>query len=221
MTERRPFHVEVVVHAAREAVWRALTDPAEVRRWFGWDYDGLDDEIRYIFVDHAQRTAPARIDLEDGERIELEANGPRTVVRVTRPGPLTDADEDDVHDLIEEGWRAFLQQLRYYLERHAGEDRRTVHLQGEASPAEVLAALDDVATGRLWHASSYQVAIVVDGQAGGLVLIEASSPLDSDVPGRVSVTVTSFGLGEAAFAARRREWESWWTGLADHATIIP
>ncbi|MDP8930634.1 MAG: SRPBCC domain-containing protein [Actinomycetota bacterium] len=220
MAEQRPFHVEVVVHTPREAVWSALTDPTEVRRWFGWDCDGLDDEIRYIFVDHAKTAAPDRIELESGETIELEADGPRTVVRVTRPGSLADPD-DDVYDLIEEGWRTFLQQLRYYLERHAGEDRRTVYLQGEASPAEVLAALDEVVSGRLWHASSYQVAIVVDGQAGGLVVIEASSPLDSDVPGRVTVTVTSFGLGEAAFAARRHEWESWWTGLADRPRVVP
>lgn len=221
MSEQRPFCVEVAIDAPHKVTWRALTDPPEIRRWFGWDYEGLDDEIRYIFVDHATPAAPDRLELEGGQTIELVADGPRTVVRVTRSGPLPDADRDDVHDDIEEGWRAFLQQLRYYLERHAGENRRTVFLQGEAPPAKVVADLDAVASGRLWHASSYQVAIVLDGQAGGLVVVEASSPLDSDITGRMTVTVTSFGLDDAAFAELRREWESWWSTLAHDPKVTP
>ena len=54
MTEQKPFRVEVVVDAPREAVWRALTEPERLARWFGWDYDGLEGEIKYIFVDHAR-----------------------------------------------------------------------------------------------------------------------------------------------------------------------
>ena len=38
MTDQRPFRVEVVVEAPREEVWRALTAPERVARWFGWDW---------------------------------------------------------------------------------------------------------------------------------------------------------------------------------------
>lgn len=220
MTEQPPFRIEVAVDAPREAVWRALTKPAEIRRWFGWDYEGLDAEIRYIFVDHATPAAPDRIALEGEQTIELEADGPRTIVRVTRPGPPSEADTGDAYDDIEEGWRAFLQQLRYYLERHAGEDRRTVLLAGQAPPAKVTAALDAVITGSLWYASSYQLGIAVDAGPANLVVIEASSPLESDAQGRVTVTVTSFGLDDSSFAELRFEWESWWSTLAHDPTVI-
>jgi uncharacterized protein YndB with AHSA1/START domain len=49
-----PVIAEVEVAAPADAVWRALREPAEIRRWFGWDYEGLDEEIRQIFVDGAK-----------------------------------------------------------------------------------------------------------------------------------------------------------------------
>ena len=53
MSMDKPFRVEVTVDAPRDTVWRALTEPEQIRHWFGWDYDGLEDEIRLIFVEHA------------------------------------------------------------------------------------------------------------------------------------------------------------------------
>ena len=43
MSMDKPFRVEVIVDAPRDAVWRALTEPEQIRHWFGWDYDGLED----------------------------------------------------------------------------------------------------------------------------------------------------------------------------------
>lgn len=37
MTESDPIIVEVTVAAPPDAVWRALRDPAEIRRWHGWE----------------------------------------------------------------------------------------------------------------------------------------------------------------------------------------
>lgn len=34
-----PVICEVVVAAPADAVWHALREPAELRRWFGWDDD--------------------------------------------------------------------------------------------------------------------------------------------------------------------------------------
>ena len=47
MSMDKPFRVEVDGRrAARRRV--ARTDRAErIRHWFGWEYDGLDDEIKF------------------------------------------------------------------------------------------------------------------------------------------------------------------------------
>ena len=67
MSMDKPFRVEVTVDAPRDEVWRALTEPERIKHWFGWEYDGLDDEVQLIFVDHATHFPP--------ERIELPADG--------------------------------------------------------------------------------------------------------------------------------------------------
>lgn len=122
-----PVIVEVVIAAPVETVWRALRDPAEIKRWFGWAYDELDEEIRYIFVEHSTADDQAHVlDGGPGGTIALEAQGDRTVVRVTRAAPA--GSWDGVYDEVNEGWLTFIQQLRFYLERHPGEDRRTLHV---------------------------------------------------------------------------------------------
>jgi uncharacterized protein YndB with AHSA1/START domain len=143
-----PVIVEVVVAAPADAVWRALREPGEIRRWFGWDYDGLDEEIRFIFVEESTADDEARVlDGGPGGTIGLEAQGDRTVVRVRR------AAAQGVYDEVNEGWITFIQQLRFYLERHAGEQRRTLH----------------VATGgEEWFRSENQVGYVRDD--GSLVI---------------------------------------------------
>jgi hypothetical protein len=117
-----PVICEVVIAAPADAVWRALREPSEIRRWFGWDYDGLDDEIDLIFraqakADDAERT----LDLGEGGLVSLEDRGDATVVRVRRAAPAG-------YDEVNEGWITFVQQLRFYLERHPGRERRTVHI---------------------------------------------------------------------------------------------
>jgi hypothetical protein len=113
----RPVIVEVAIAAPADVVWSAMRDPAEIRRWFGWDYEGLDDEITFIFVEQVTASdADRTLDVGDGE-IALDARGDSTVVRLRRDGP---ADEE-----INAGWLTFFQQLRFYLERHRGRERRT------------------------------------------------------------------------------------------------
>ncbi len=228
MTEQRPFRVEVVVDAPRDAVWRALTEPQEIRRWFGWDYDGeggLDGEIEFIFVSHATHRAPERIELDDGvegQAIELEADGPRTIVRVVRPGSLAGTGWEDLYEDQEQGWRVFFAQLRHALERHPGQERRTVHLTGSADPAAVLAALDREVTAELWDEGRFSRSIALDG--GGdeaLVSVRSRVPLDSGERGEVAVTVTTYGLDDAAYDAVHRRWAAWWAPLAEEPKVTP
>ena len=117
-----PVICEVVIAAPVDAVWRALREPSEIRRWFGWDYDGLDEEIEYIFQSQAKADDAARLlDFGEGGAIALEERGDATAVRVTRAVA-------DGYDEVNEGWITFVQQLRFYLERHRGRERRTVHI---------------------------------------------------------------------------------------------
>jgi uncharacterized protein YndB with AHSA1/START domain len=122
-----PVIVEVVIEAPVETVWRALRDRAEIKRWFGWEYDGFDEEIEFIFFQASTADdADHVLDGGPGGRIALEDRGDQTVVRVTRAAPA--GSWDGVYDEVNEGWLTFIQQLRFYLERHPGQDRRTVHV---------------------------------------------------------------------------------------------
>jgi uncharacterized protein YndB with AHSA1/START domain len=222
MSTQKPFRVEVVIDAPRDVVWRALTDPAELRRWFGWDYPGLAEEIRFIFVDHVALTEDERIEfLGANQTIELEAAGPRTIVRVVCPGTLDTAEWDDVYDAMEEGWRTFFHQLRYYLERRRGMERRTVHLAGEATPGALLAAIGDGASGRPWLDSRYQRAIATDEHGGTLIALLAEHGVAAGHPGKVTITVSAYDLPDAAYDALRDEWASRWASVAGSATITP
>ena len=58
MSMDKPYRVEVTVDAPRDEVWRALTEPEQIRHWFGWEYDGLEGEIELIF--RAHEAPPAR-----------------------------------------------------------------------------------------------------------------------------------------------------------------
>ena len=94
-----PVIVEVTIAAPIDAVWRALRDPAEIRRWFGWEYDGLDDEIQFIFFQESKADDDAHVlDGGEGGALALEARGDGTLVRVTRAAPA------DGYDEVNEGW---------------------------------------------------------------------------------------------------------------------
>jgi uncharacterized protein YndB with AHSA1/START domain len=222
MPEAKPFRIEVVVDAPRVEVWRALTEPDEIRQWFGWEYAGLDEEIEFIFVDNARPEPPNRILMIQGEEqsaIEVEADGARTIVRVLNPASLGDVEWEDAFDPIEEGWRAFLCQLRDYVERHPGERRRTIRLTGEANPVAVLAAVAGEAKGVSRRASPHLSVTTTDRYGGGLVAVESREPLDSTHIGRVTVTITTYGLGHESFARLGERWESLWSELAKDVEV--
>lgn len=222
MSFEQGFRVEVVIRAPREAVWRALTDPDEIARWFGWDYDGLPEEIKMIFVDGVTQEPPERLLLGWEQTIELVSDGPdTTIVRIVKPGPLADASWDDLYDEMVRGWHGFLLQLRHYLERHAGESRRTFWLRGIASPKAVLAALDADVPGEVWVQTAYQRVTAVAGFGGGLIAVLSSEPLAGDTPGTVQVTITTHGLNDAQYAALREQLSARWTTLAPEGTITP
>jgi uncharacterized protein YndB with AHSA1/START domain len=210
----KPFHVETSVAADPDEVWAAVNDPALVRQWFGWDYDGLDAEIKMIFLDGGVKEG-RRISWSDGSYLEVAADGPHSVVRVVLPGDLADARWDDVYDGVEEGWRAFLAQLRFLLERRPAGPRRTVYLAGTVTGRELRAVAGD---GEVVHTADRQVGVV--DPHGHLVVAGAHTPLARDEAGRVDVTVSTFGLDDAAFTEVRDRWAARWLPVAKDATVV-
>jgi uncharacterized protein YndB with AHSA1/START domain len=217
--EMKPFVLEVSIDAPPDTVWRAVSDPAEIRRWFGWDTPGLDDEIRYIFIDHATQVPPRRIEM-GLHTIEIIPDGSRSVVRVVAPGDLADARWDDIYDAMEEGWRTFFHQLKWYLERRAGQARRTIYLSGQVPGPAVVAALDAAAPGEAWQASRHQRAVAPSAGGVDLVSVVSPKPLASDEPAKLNVTVTTYGLDDAAFEALKGEWTERWSTIAPGGKVM-
>lgn len=230
--------VEVTLPAPIDTVWRALRDPAEVRRWFGWDYDGIDDEIRLIFDETVEVDEEARVlAWEQGDRFTLTERGDETVLRVTRAAPAEGASWDEVYDDITEGWIAFVQQLRFALARHPGEERRTVFVGGAVahadtatveavtglhdealtpgSPYKATVAIGEVLTGEVWHRGAYQTGLTVDQYGDGLVIVMTQGAPPRPPHAGAGVIVTTYGLDDAAFAEVERQWTTWWRERAD------
>lgn len=222
--------VELTISAPADEVWRALREPGEIARWFGWDATTLDDEIKYIFVDHAKADDAARtIDFEGTpDSFQVIDYGDHCRVRLIRSGAAgDDSDWDGVYEDVTEGWLAFLTQLRFAVERHPGQPRRTLYLSakavdGAASPprrllgAETLAAsqagekyqlapgLRTPLTGQVWSRSRRQLALTVRDYGDGLVLVTDHSK------GGGSIIVTTYGLSDSAFTDLCADWTRWW-----------
>ena len=188
----REVAVEVTVPVPSADVWRALRDPAEIRRWHGWDFDGLDEEIDVIYlrdVESAHCGSRARLATADGSRFELEDGVAGTILRVTMPAPA---------ERLGRGLRrrprgarvSFVWQLRFVLEHHLGRGPRTVF--NPTAPSEP-------AAGRELFRTPHQVGRVVDEYGPGLV-IEHMKPAGG------MVIVTTYGLDDDAFAQVERRW---------------
>jgi len=206
-----PYEVEVALPAGRDEAWDALTQPAVIRQWFGWDYDGLDAEIEHIFVTEATLAAPEQMSWADGSYLEVTGDDDRSVVRAVRDGSAP-ADPER-YDAVEQGWRTFLAQLRFYLEQRPTGRRRTVYLTGETTPRQALGMVDAA-----WAHAGRRVATAVDPD-GHLVVVACHVPLTARVAAHTEVTVSTYGLDDLAFAAVRDDWAKRWAPLADGAEV--
>ncbi|GIG41453.1 hypothetical protein [Cellulomonas phragmiteti] len=140
MTLERREVVSVDVRTPVATVWEHLRDPHLVRRWFGWDYDGLDAEIREIFVDtvreehdEADGVTTRTLVWRNHDRMVVtarDADPELTRVAVTRAGRDELPAFDGVFDEMDEGWIQFVHQLAFALDVHPGEDRVTLQAHG-------------------------------------------------------------------------------------------
>lgn len=193
MSMDKPYRVEVTVDAPRDAVWRALTEPDQVRHWFGWEYDGLEEEIKVIFEEHATLVPPDRIDMALGGVIELVEAGERTVVRVTKPGDLDALEWQDVYGDIEEGWITFLNQLRHRFAVAPEGHRRMIVTTGPATLVDL--------PGSPWHASRYQ---------RGFTSGDELAVLGVKPNGDGMLLVSMYDASDEAYAAAQARWADVW-----------
>ena len=209
--------VELRIAAPAQRVWQALRESHEIKRWFGWEHPGLDAEITFIFDSSTEVIEEGRALRMPGihTTFNLTELGAGCSLRVTKAAPPAAASFDE----IEEGWITFVHQLRFALERHPGEERRTVYLP---APANVeLAAFDALSrdevgaryelstaekiSGELWFASENQVGVTVDEAGDGLFVL-ARNPLQASA----SAVLTTYGLDDDAFEWLRARWTAWW-----------
>ncbi|MBO9568566.1 MAG: hypothetical protein J7503_07050 [Cellulomonas iranensis] len=132
--------VSVDVDAPAAIVWAHLRDPDLVARWFGWDSDTLDAEIRQIFrgavhehEEHADGVATRTLELGHHDRIVVTTRDDqprRSHVALTRRSHDGLVPFDGVFDEIDEGWTQFVQQLAFALDVHLGQDRVTLSAHG-------------------------------------------------------------------------------------------
>ncbi|MGE5925842.1 MAG: SRPBCC family protein [Gemmatimonadota bacterium] len=141
-SEARVLVKEVVIHAPADAVWRALSDAEELRRWFpadarvepgvggkvwvswgpGMEWEqGIDiwEPGRHLRVSSPMPGASVPFATD----YYIDVRGDTTVLRLVNSGFGEGADWDDMYFGMDGGWSYFLFNLRHYLERHPGKPR--------------------------------------------------------------------------------------------------
>lgn len=158
--ETRTLEKEITLAAPPAAVWRALTEGEELRRWFPVDARVDPGVGGKVWISWGPEMAwESAIDIwEPGKHLRLsnpgtpvpfavdyyiEARGDVTVLRLVNSGFGPGADWDDMYFGMDGGWSYFLYNLRHYLERHPGKPRTVLFRRTKSSAprAGIAAAL--------------------------------------------------------------------------------
>jgi uncharacterized protein YndB with AHSA1/START domain len=227
MSEDRP-RIVVTVAAPVEAVWDAMRDKEKIRHWHGWEYEGaqggLEEEIDLIYFTRVTADEESGIlTLGDGDQFVVEPVEGGSRVTLTRAAYGDNPEWDAYYDDITEGWITFLQQLRFAVERHPGEPRRTLFYSGAGDRSPIVELGMDVqpagtpyeleligaaAKGEVWFTSEHQVGLTVDGWGDGLLVLSHVPPSDKK-PDGASMAVLSL-YGDVDRAAIDERWNAWW-----------
>ena len=140
--KERAIDTTLEIAAPVESVWKAISDPRELERWFPLHARVTPGEGGEVFMSWGPPWEGAsRIDVwEPGRRLRtrgflehgdasmveytLEARGGKTVLRLVHSGFAQGGNwEDELFGGTQRGWRYELRSLRHYLERHPGRDR--------------------------------------------------------------------------------------------------
>ncbi len=219
------FEYEVVIDADPEQVWHALRDRAQLRRWHGWHFEGLDEEIEVIYFDKVteQITDSAHTLTMGTDTFTATAHDGGTLLRMLRAPKGTNPEWDAYYEDVNEGWTTFMQQLRFALERHPGADRLTIFVSRDGSAdkvGEIFGLVDgkqpgedyDVTpangerlTGQVWFRSPHQLGLTVQGWGDGL-LVAGEVPKSQQHPEGGEMMVLT-GYDAQAFADLEKRWQ--------------
>jgi uncharacterized protein YndB with AHSA1/START domain len=237
--------VEILVAAPIETVWKAVKDPVEAQRWFGWDYPNLATDLVEMWKD-AHTDEAKRVIWSDNmpDRFTFEELGAHTIVRIVRSAPAEDSSWTGIYDDMIEGWLTFMQQLKFALERHPADKRRTLFLNGRAKSAgtphpvdalglssvwvvpngdryELTAATGDRLSGTVFYRAPHQMGVTVDGFGDGLIIVQVRPKTEKSAHGGGSIIATTYGMSDADFARLRERWSEWWTKTYEVIEIQP
>lgn len=229
--------IEVTVAAAAAEVWAALRDPGRLRNWHGWEYDlpdggdGLAAEIRTIYFDPSVREEPPTRLFVGGDVFELTAADGGVRVRITRAPRGADPDWDAYYDDITEGWRTFLFQLKWALERHPADVRVTHFTAGTPrEPGSIVARLGlaelaarpvgsgyavtlpmgPAISGTVFFRTEHQFGLTVTEWGDGLLEVADSNPAPHRPVAGSAAILSFYGLPEVELARVRGAWDRWW-----------
>ncbi|MEV0286161.1 MULTISPECIES: SRPBCC domain-containing protein [unclassified Kribbella] len=227
MSEERP-RIVVTVAAPVEAVWDALRDKEKIRHWHGWEYEGpqggLEEEIDLIyFTQETADPANAVLTLGSGDEFVVEPVEGGSRITLTRAAHGDNPEWEAYYDDVTEGWITFLNQLRFAVESHPGEPRRTLFYSGAGARSPIaelgidvqpggtpyeLDLVGEQAKGQVWFTSEHQVGLTVDGWGNGLLVLSHIPP-GSAKPDGASMAVLSL-YGDVDRDALDARWKAWW-----------
>ncbi|MFC0626551.1 SRPBCC family protein [Kribbella deserti] len=211
--------IEVTVAAPVEAVWAALREKDKIRHWHGWEFEGLEAEIDLIyFTAYTESTDDHTLEVQGGDRFELSEVDGGTRVVLTRGPHSDDPQWEPYYDDITEGWITFVQQLKFAVERHPADARRTLFysgttplptadVSGEPGTSYEAEVLGEKLRGEVWFRSEHQLGLTVEGWGDGLLVLSHIPPSDAKPEGASMAVLTLYGVDPDEIDAR---WAPYW-----------
>jgi uncharacterized protein YndB with AHSA1/START domain len=229
-TKTRSIDLTVDTSASLDAVWRAITDPKEIERWFPLKASGSpgpggsitlswgapmewtthikvwEPPTHLQFEDPVDPSRPEAVSRVD---YHLETRAGRTVVRLVHSGFDASADWDEQFTSTTNGWRYFLMNLRHYVERHQNTPRTMVwdRRQMTKPPSDVWASLfEEPVLGGVVDATLEEVSRGrhawgrIPALNDGLLFIEFEGG-PTATGGHVGVWISTYGVPEARTSA--------------------
>lgn len=228
--------VEIDVPADLDTTWDHLREPALVRRWYGWDGPDQDERVR-AFVETARTGGVGEARVLSwrhgrGVHVTLTPHGPATLVVVIRPP--AEAEFGESYDEVDEDWISAAHVLRFALDVHPGQERRTWSAHGLDAGDRRHRLLDriglhgvhgipiggHVATqrpdgttvgGTLDFRTAYCVGLRLHGFAQSFLVVRQTPPRGAQHPnGEVDAVLHTYGMDDETMAQVTRRWGGWW-----------